>query len=58
MAFDFSSWCCFCGSDNHLDARGYAGERCCSTCGKGGFGEPDEEKMAYKGNLDDQMDPK
>jgi len=49
--FDFATQCCFCGADNRNDPRGYAGERCCSKCGKGGSGEPDEPRMAYKGNL-------
>lgn len=40
--------CCFCGSDNYAGAVGYAGERVCPTCGKGGHGEPDEPIMAYK----------
>jgi hypothetical protein len=46
--FDFAHLCCFCGKDNSDDPRGYAGERCCHHCGKGGFGEPDEPEMAYK----------
>jgi hypothetical protein len=49
--FDFGTRCCFCGADNRNDPIGYAGERCCSKCGKGGGGEPDEPRMAYKGNL-------
>ena len=51
VEFDFATRCCFCGADNRDGTRGYAGERTCSTCGKGGFGEPDEPEMAYKGNL-------
>jgi hypothetical protein len=47
--FDFSKQCCFCGADNTDGVAGYAGERTCSTCGKGGYGEPDEPRMAYKG---------
>jgi hypothetical protein len=46
--FDFARCCCFCGADNTDGARGYAGERTCSTCGKGGHGEPDETYMAYR----------
>ena len=46
--FDFSRQCCFCGEDNSNDPRGYAGERCCSHCNMGGFGEPDLEYMAYE----------
>ena len=49
--FDFSKQCCFCGANNEHEPIGYAGERCCSSCSKGGFGEPDEPRMAYKGNL-------
>lgn len=48
--FDFANRCCFCGADNSHQARGYGGERLCD-CGKGGYGEPDEPTMAYKGNL-------
>lgn len=47
MAFDFKRQCCFCGANNESDPVGYAGERCCRTCGKGGDGEPDELVMAY-----------
>ncbi len=46
--------CCFCGSDNRNGLVGYAGERVCPSCGKGGNGEPDEPQMAYKGNLPQQ----
>jgi hypothetical protein len=46
--FDFSKHCCFCGKDNSHDPVGYAGERMCRSCGKGGNGEPDEARMAYK----------
>lgn len=46
--FNFSKRCCFCGGDNTDGVRGYAGERTCSTCGKGGYGEPDEQYMAYR----------
>lgn len=49
--FDFGKQCCFCGANNQTDPIGYAGERCCSKCGKGGGGEPDEAQMAYKENL-------
>ena len=49
--FDFGKQCCFCGANNENGTIGYAGERTCSNCGKGGFGEPDEPVMAYKGNL-------
>lgn len=45
------SKCCFCGADNHDGAVGYAGERVCPSCGKGGHGEPDEPLMAYKQRL-------
>jgi|SRR6266850_3202762 len=47
--FDASTRCFFCGADNSEQQRGYGGERGCSSCGKGGLGEPDEETMAYKG---------
>jgi hypothetical protein len=46
--FDISKQCCFCGMINESDPIGYAGERCCHSCGKGGHGEPDEYVMAYK----------
>lgn len=46
--FDPSKQCFFCGANNENQGRGYGGERCCSKCGKGGFGEPDEPEMAYK----------
>jgi hypothetical protein len=46
--FDYAHLCCFCGEDNRDDPKGYAGERCCHHCGKGGDGEPDEPNMAYK----------
>jgi hypothetical protein len=46
--FDYAHLCCFCGKDNSNDPRGYAGERFCHHCGKGGNGEPDEPEMAYK----------
>jgi hypothetical protein len=48
MTFNVSKQCCFCGKNNEKDPIGYAGERCCSSCGKGGNGEPDEPIMAYK----------
>lgn len=48
VAFDFSTQCCFCGADNRNEPRGYAGERTCGACGRGGFGEPDETQMAYR----------
>lgn len=51
MSFDFGKQCCFCGANNESKEFGYGGERHCNTCGKGGSGEPDEERMAYKGNL-------
>lgn len=48
-----STHCCFCGAAHRqpitLSDRGYAGEPVCETCGKGGQGEPDEAKMAYRG---------
>jgi len=47
--FDASTQCFFCGADNSTEGRGYGGERCCRSCGKGGFGEPDEPYMAYHG---------
>ncbi len=46
--FDTSKQCCFCGENNERDPVGYAGERCCHSCGKGGNGEPDEPIMAYR----------
>lgn len=46
--FDPRKQCCFCGNDNRKDIIGYAGERCCSTCGWGGDGEPDVPCMFYK----------
>lgn len=49
--FDTGKSCSFCGADIRDCVRGYAGEPCCRTCGKGGEGEPDEGYMAYKGNL-------
>jgi hypothetical protein len=41
--------CCFCGAV-HLphEPIGYAGEKTCRVCGKGGHGEPDEDGMFYK----------
>lgn len=48
MSFDFGSQCCFCGANNEKGEVGYAGERSCPKCGKGGEGEPDEKYMAYK----------
>ena len=48
--FDTAKFCCFCGANNERCECGYAGERDCSVCGKGGEGEPDEKRMAYKGN--------
>lgn len=50
-AFSFSKQCCFCGFDNSEHSWGYAGERPCSVCFRGGNGEPDLPFMAYKGNL-------
>ena len=44
--FDYAKQCCFCGANNEHEPRGYAGERTCSSCGKGGYGEPDEPNMA------------
>ena len=49
--FDATRYCCYCGEDNSNDTAGYAGERCCHHCGKGGDGSHDDEVMAYKGNL-------
>jgi hypothetical protein len=48
MAFNVEKQCCFCGADNSNQPRGYAGERLCVVCGKGGNGEPDEPSMAYR----------
>jgi hypothetical protein len=47
-SFDFKRQCCFCGANNEKGVVGYAGERSCPKCGKGGDGEPDEKNMAYK----------
>lgn len=49
--FDFDKRCAFCGANNEHQSWGYAGERGCNDCGKGGSGEPDLPFMAYKGNL-------
>jgi len=49
--FDASTQCFFCGANNSEQGRGYGGERCCNSCGKGGFGEPDQPDMAYKGKV-------
>lgn len=57
--FDFGKQCAFCGASTVGMPRGYAGEPCCGVCGKGGNGEPDERRMAYKGNLlPDSAEPK
>lgn len=41
--------CCFCGAVHPKgEPMGYAGEKQCSECGKGGNGEPDEQGMFYK----------
>jgi hypothetical protein len=48
MKFDIMTKCCFCGANNEKGVVGYAGERTCPTCKKGGYGEPDEKQMAYK----------
>lgn len=49
--FDSSKQCFFCGADNRNEPFGYGGERTCGSCGCGGFGEPDKQKMAYRCNL-------
>jgi hypothetical protein len=46
--FDFSKQCCFCGANNEKGDVGYAGERVCPKCHKGGDGEPDTVNMFYK----------
>ena len=38
--------CCFCGAYNADDLVGYAGERVCHVCGKGGQGEARDPVMA------------
>lgn len=38
--------CCFCGTYNVDDPKGYAGERACHTCGHGGQGEARLPQMA------------
>ena len=43
---DFNGRCFFCGADNQNGAVGYAGERCCNTCGQGGYGEFSAAVMA------------
>lgn len=48
IAFDPRKQCCWCGTDNQKGVNGYGGERCCSTCGWGGEGEPDVPCMFYK----------
>lgn len=41
--------CCFCGAVHRQgEPMGYAGEKQCDVCGKGGNGEPDEQGMFYK----------
>jgi hypothetical protein len=41
--------CCFCGAVHHPnEPLGYAGEKTCAVCGKGGNGELDEPDMFYK----------
>ena len=50
VPFDAHKQCCFCGAYNENDVVGYGGERCCSTCGFGGEGEPDVPCMFYKVN--------
>lgn len=47
--FNPARQCCFCGAHHQPGCTiGYAGEPVCSACGKGGDGEPDEERMFYK----------
>jgi len=48
IAFDATKQCCWCGCDNTKGTKGYAGERCCPTCGFGGDGEADVPCMFYK----------
>jgi hypothetical protein len=49
--FDPGKQCFFCGANNELEPRGYAGERTCGECGFGGYGEPDNPSMFYKSAL-------